>query len=127
MPSSAGSTVVAREVARLYPEVPFVATFWDESEVTLHRPAPNLFRFSADFAQQTAGLGAYAFEELGWRRATVLTGDQHGRLERPLRRSPPSSARSEELSKPCTDRGCSPIPALPPARSARARTALRCS
>jgi branched-chain amino acid transport system substrate-binding protein len=73
-----GSSVAMREVARLYPDVPFVATVWDESEVTLRRPAANLYRFSADFAQQTAGLGSYAFKELGWRRASVLAGDAPG-------------------------------------------------
>lgn len=70
-----GASVVTREVARLYPEVPFVATFWDEPEITLRNPTANLYRFAIDSAQQAAGLGRYAYEELGWRRASVLAGD----------------------------------------------------
>ena len=64
-----------RDVARLYPTVPFVATFWDEQEVTLRRPAANIYRFETDYGQHMAGLGAYAYRDLGWRRASVLAGD----------------------------------------------------
>jgi branched-chain amino acid transport system substrate-binding protein len=71
-----GGSVVAREVARLYPDVPFVATFYDDQETTLRRPARNLYRFTPDFGQLAAGLGAYAYNELGWRRASILAGDQ---------------------------------------------------
>ncbi len=71
-----GASVVARDLARRYPDVPFVSTFWNEQEVTLRRPASNVFRFSPDYAQQAAGLGTYAYRELGWRRAGVVAGDQ---------------------------------------------------
>ena len=37
-------------------------------------PGPNVFRFGLDLAQQSAGLGAYAYNELGWRDATTLSG-----------------------------------------------------
>ena len=67
-----GASVVARDVARLYPEVPFLATTWAAQEVTLRDPAPNLYRVTIDHAQQAAGLGEYAYRELGWRRASVL-------------------------------------------------------
>lgn len=71
-----GSSVVTRELARRYPRAVFVSTFWDEQEITMRRPAPNLFRFSPDYAQREAGLGAYAYHQLGWRRAAVVAGDQ---------------------------------------------------
>jgi ABC-type branched-subunit amino acid transport system substrate-binding protein len=71
-----GSSVVTRELAHRYPKAVFVSTFWDEPEITLRKPAANLFRFSPDFAQQEAGLGAYAYHELGWRRASVVAGEQ---------------------------------------------------
>jgi len=64
-----------RDVARLYPTVPFVATFWDDQEVTLRHPAANVYRYTTDYAQQVAGLGSYAYHDLGWRRASVLAGD----------------------------------------------------
>jgi len=69
-----GSSVVTRDVARRYPGAIFVSTFWDEQEVTLRRPAANLFRFTPDYAQQEAGLGAYAYNNLGWRRASIVAG-----------------------------------------------------
>ena len=69
-----GSSVVTRDVAHRYPGSIFVSTFWDEQEVTLRRPAANLFRFTPDYAQQEAGLGAYAYNTLGWRRASIVAG-----------------------------------------------------
>src|SRR4029079_8839377 len=69
-----GSSVVTRDVAHRYPGAIFVSTFWDEQEVTLRRPAANLFRFTPDYAQQEAGLGAYAYNNLGWRRASIVAG-----------------------------------------------------
>ena len=52
---------MTRDLAHRYPDAVFVSTFWDEQEVTLRRPASNLFRFTPDYAQQEAGLGAYAY------------------------------------------------------------------
>jgi branched-chain amino acid transport system substrate-binding protein len=73
-----GATVVTRDLARKYPAVPFVVTFWDDPDTTLRRPVPNLYRFELDASQRVAGLGAYAYRRLGWRRATVLSGDSPG-------------------------------------------------
>ncbi len=70
-----GSSVVTRDLAHRYPDAVFVSTFWDEQEVTLRRPASNLFRFTPDYAQQEAGLGAYAYHVLGWRRASIVAED----------------------------------------------------
>jgi branched-chain amino acid transport system substrate-binding protein len=44
-------------------------------EVTLRDPAPNVFRFHPDNAQQTAGLGSYAYHSLGWRTAALVGED----------------------------------------------------
>jgi branched-chain amino acid transport system substrate-binding protein len=70
-----GASVAARDLARRYPDTVFVSTFWDEQEITLRRPAPNLFRFSPDYGQQAAGLGEHAYRTLGWRRVAVVAGD----------------------------------------------------
>src|SRR5262245_15163639 len=70
--------IASRDLARRYPDVPFIATFWQEQDTTLRSSAPNLYRFVPDFGQMVAGLGAYAYNELGWRRATILAGDQPG-------------------------------------------------
>jgi branched-chain amino acid transport system substrate-binding protein len=40
---------------------------------TLRDSRPNVFRFTPDGAQSVAGLGSYAFNELGWRNAAVVT------------------------------------------------------
>ena len=62
--------LVTTEYARHQPDVTFVVTSW---EVLSHlTPGPNVFRFNLGFAQGTAGLGAYAFHELGWRRAATI-------------------------------------------------------
>ena len=68
--------IAAREVARLYPDVPFLATFWEEQETTLRTPARNLYRLNPDYGQQAAGLGAYAYKTLGWRHASIVAGNQ---------------------------------------------------
>jgi ABC-type branched-subunit amino acid transport system substrate-binding protein len=73
-----GDGVVIREVARRYPDVPFVAVLSGPREVTLKRPAENLYRVIPDMAQTVAGLADYAYAELGWRRAAVLTDDWEG-------------------------------------------------
>jgi branched-chain amino acid transport system substrate-binding protein len=62
-----------REYARRQPGVMFVIVANAQS-TTLQDPAPNVFRFSTDAAQWMAGLGAYAYRELGWRTA-ALVGD----------------------------------------------------
>jgi branched-chain amino acid transport system substrate-binding protein len=69
--------LVTTEYARHQPDVTFTVTSW---EVLTHlAPGPNVFRFNLGFAQGTAGLGAYAFHELGWRRATTIaTRDPFG-------------------------------------------------
>lgn len=67
--------LVVRNLARRYPHVTFLLGDSRAQETTLHDPAPNLFRFAPDEAQSTAGLGAYAFHRLGWRRAAVVVAD----------------------------------------------------
>ena len=39
----------------------------------MRHPASNVYRFDTDEAQDVAGLGSYAYRELGWRRAAVVT------------------------------------------------------
>ena len=61
-----------RELARRYPQVPFVVAADGPREVTLQRPALNLYRIAADYGQGVAGLATYAYRRLGWRTVTVL-------------------------------------------------------
>lgn len=69
--------ITMTEYARRQPDVTFLVTSW-ESLAQLD-PGPNVFRFTLGYIQGTAGLGAYAYNELGWRRAvTIATPDAVG-------------------------------------------------
>jgi branched-chain amino acid transport system substrate-binding protein len=74
-PNYIGEGLAIKEYARAHPEVTFVATSPAQA-LTLHDPASNLFRFGTDGAQLMAGLGAYAYHDLGWRRAVTVADDQ---------------------------------------------------
>jgi branched-chain amino acid transport system substrate-binding protein len=65
-------SLVFRELARKYPEVVFIPAWSGTQGLTLRHPAPNVYRFDTDEAQDVAGLGSYAYRELGWRRAAVV-------------------------------------------------------
>jgi branched-chain amino acid transport system substrate-binding protein len=65
-------SLVFRDIARRYPDVIFIPAWSGAQELTLRHPAPNVYRFDTDEAQDVAGLGSYAYRELGWRRAAVV-------------------------------------------------------
>jgi branched-chain amino acid transport system substrate-binding protein len=64
--------MILRELARKYQDTTFVVSTSGPREVTLGDTAPNLFRFAPDISQQVAGLGTFAFRDLGWRNAVVV-------------------------------------------------------
>jgi branched-chain amino acid transport system substrate-binding protein len=64
-----------RRYARIRPDVAFLIQPTGAPEVTLSDPARNVFRFAPDAAQTSAGLGSYAYRQLGWRRAAVVGDD----------------------------------------------------
>jgi branched-chain amino acid transport system substrate-binding protein len=72
-PVGESDSLVLREIARKHPEVAFLPAWSGAQELTLRDPAPNVYRFDADEAQDVAGLGSYAYRELGWRRAAVVS------------------------------------------------------
>jgi DNA-binding beta-propeller fold protein YncE/ABC-type branched-subunit amino acid transport system substrate-binding protein len=74
-PNYIGEGLAIKDYVRSRPDVTFVATSPAQA-LTLHDAAPNLFRFVTDGAQLMAGLGAYAYRELGWRRAVTIADDQ---------------------------------------------------
>jgi branched-chain amino acid transport system substrate-binding protein len=65
--------VVMHQLAERFPDVTFLVGSGIAQEVTLKDPQPNLFRLTPDGGQIVAGLGAFAFDELGWRRAVVVS------------------------------------------------------
>ena len=64
--------VVFRDLAAHYPNVTFMSGAALAQQETLRDPQPNLFRFTFDGPQSVAGLGAYAYDVLGWRHAVVV-------------------------------------------------------
>jgi branched-chain amino acid transport system substrate-binding protein len=71
-PVGASESVVFRRLAARYPDVTFIAAQPGAQETTLKNPRRNLFRFASAGPQISAGLGSYAYHELGWRRAVVV-------------------------------------------------------
>jgi branched-chain amino acid transport system substrate-binding protein len=67
--------VVLRELAHRYPHTAFVVANSGAPETTLRDAAPNLYRFFPDAAQASAGLGTFAYRDLGWRHAAVVFSD----------------------------------------------------
>jgi branched-chain amino acid transport system substrate-binding protein len=72
-PEGPADGLVVRDYAKRRPGVTFVYPGFD-STATLQAPAPNVYRFRVTMAQWGAGLGAYAYRELGWRRAVTVGG-----------------------------------------------------
>jgi branched-chain amino acid transport system substrate-binding protein len=66
--------LVMRDYAKHQPAVTFVFAGIDQS-TTLKNPSPNVFRFRPGPAQWEAGVGAYAYRELGWRSAVTISED----------------------------------------------------
>jgi branched-chain amino acid transport system substrate-binding protein len=67
--------MVLRQYASRRPDTTFVVQPSDGPELTLWHPLPNVFRFVPDAAQWTAGLGSYAYNDLGWRTAVTIGDD----------------------------------------------------
>jgi branched-chain amino acid transport system substrate-binding protein len=64
-----------RDVARRYPDVPFVSAANGPREVTLQQRAANVYRVAPDFGQGVAGLATYAYRDLGWRQVALVVDD----------------------------------------------------
>ena len=64
------------DYARKRPGTTFLDGTAAGQALTLHDPLPHLFRFSSDGAQFVAGLGTYAYKQLGWRKAITVAFDE---------------------------------------------------
>jgi branched-chain amino acid transport system substrate-binding protein len=74
-PATPEQGMALRQYARLQPDVAFLIQPTAAPELTLEGSARNVFRFAPDAAQTSAGLGSYAYRQLGWRRAAVVADD----------------------------------------------------
>jgi branched-chain amino acid transport system substrate-binding protein len=73
--------ILERTLAARYRDVAFVLGEGQAQGATLSDPQPNVFRFTGDGAQSTAGLAAYAYHDLGWRRAGLAMDPVPGSWE----------------------------------------------
>jgi branched-chain amino acid transport system substrate-binding protein len=74
-PSLDGEALALKDYAERRPATTFIEANATGQSLTLDDPAPNIFRFTPDGAQLSAGLGAYAYRTLGWRTAVTVGHD----------------------------------------------------
>jgi branched-chain amino acid transport system substrate-binding protein len=74
-PLSGDEGIAVAEYAKTQPDITFVNGTSGAQETTLQVKAPNFFRFGGDGAQWMAGLGAHAYNEMGWRTVAILGED----------------------------------------------------
>jgi branched-chain amino acid transport system substrate-binding protein len=74
-PQDPAQGMALRLYARKRPETAFLIEPSAAPELTLTGAVRNVFRFTLDAAQANAGLGSYAYRDLGWRKAAVVADD----------------------------------------------------
>ncbi|MXW58298.1 MAG: ABC transporter substrate-binding protein [Acidimicrobiia bacterium] len=74
-PLSGDEGLALKDYIRDIPEVTLVNGTSASQDLTLRDPAPNVFRFGADGAMWSYGVGTYAYEELGHRRIATIAED----------------------------------------------------
>ena len=74
-PLSGSEGIAVANYAKDHQETTFVNGSSAAQDTTLKVQAPNFFRWGSDGAQWMAGLGAYAYNELGWRNAVIIGDD----------------------------------------------------
>jgi branched-chain amino acid transport system substrate-binding protein len=74
-PLSGDEGIAVANYAKEHPDKTFVNGTSGAQDTTLKVQAPNFFRYNTDGAQWSAGLGDYAYNELGWRTAAIVGDD----------------------------------------------------
>jgi branched-chain amino acid transport system substrate-binding protein len=74
-PLSGSEGIAIANYSKEQPEVTFVNGIAGAQDATLKVRSPNFFRWHSDGAQWTAGLGDYAYNELGWRQVVTMGDD----------------------------------------------------
>jgi branched-chain amino acid transport system substrate-binding protein len=74
-PLSGDEGIAVANYAKEHPEKTFVNGTSGAQDATLKVRAPNFYRYHTDGAQWSAGLGDYAYNELGWRTAATIGDD----------------------------------------------------
>ena len=74
-PLSGDEGIAVANYAKDHPDKTFVNGIAGAQDSTLKVQAPNFFRFHPDGAQWSAGLGDYAYNDLGWKTAAIVGDD----------------------------------------------------
>ncbi|HZH24075.1 MAG TPA: ABC transporter substrate-binding protein, partial [Solirubrobacteraceae bacterium] len=74
-PLSGDEGIAVANYAKEHPDKTFVNGIAGAQDATLKVQAPNFFRYHPDGAQWSAGLGDYAYNELGWRQVVTMGDD----------------------------------------------------
>jgi branched-chain amino acid transport system substrate-binding protein len=74
-PLSGDEGIAVANYAKEHPDKTFINGTSGAQDTTLKVRAPNFFRFHSDGAQWSAGLGDYAYNTLGWRKAAIIGDD----------------------------------------------------
>lgn len=74
-PLSGDEGIAVANYAKEHPDKTFINGIAGAQDSTLKVQAPNFYRFHPDGAQWSAGLGDYAFNELGWKKAAIIGDD----------------------------------------------------
>jgi branched-chain amino acid transport system substrate-binding protein len=74
-PLSGDEGIAVANYAKEHPDKTFINGTSGAQDTTLKVQAPNFFRFHSDGAQWSAGLGDYAYNELGWKTAAIIGDD----------------------------------------------------
>lgn len=74
-PLSGDEGIAVANYAKENPDKTFINGIAGAQDATLKVQADNFFRYHPDGAQWSAGLGDYAYNELGWRNAAIIGDD----------------------------------------------------
>jgi branched-chain amino acid transport system substrate-binding protein len=74
-PLSGDEGIAVANYAKEHPDKTFINGIAGAQDATLKVQAPNFFRYHPDGAQWSAGLGDYAYNKLGWKKAAIIGDD----------------------------------------------------
>jgi branched-chain amino acid transport system substrate-binding protein len=74
-PLSGDEGIAVANYAKEHPDKTFINGIAGAQDSTLKVRAPNFYRFHPDGAQWSAGLGDYAYNKLGWKKAAIIGDD----------------------------------------------------
>jgi branched-chain amino acid transport system substrate-binding protein len=74
-PLSGDEGIAVANYAKEHPDKTFINGIAGAQDSTLKVGAPNFYRFHPDGAQWSAGLGDYAYNDLGWKKAAIIGDD----------------------------------------------------